>query len=89
MAGYAELMSSLHKLSLPVIAVLIRAELMTSLINGLGILTACFPALIAAFHRIGLPILLPIDRFLVVNLDGPYAGEMLRHCGFGSRVQMG
>ncbi len=88
-AGYAKFCAYLHKFRLPVIAVLICAGLMTSLIKGRGILTAYFPGLIAGFHRIGLPILPPIDTLLVVNLDGSYAGEMLRHCGFGSRVQMG
>ena len=80
--------SYLHKFRLPVIAVLICAGLMTSLIKGRGILTAYFPGLIAGFHRIGLPILPPIDTLPVVNLDGSYAGEMLRHCGFGSRIRM-
>ena len=70
--------SYLHKFRLPVIAVLICAGLMTSLIKSRGILTAYFPGLIAGFHRIGLPILPPIDTLLVVNLDGSYAGEMLR-----------
>ena len=70
--------SYLHKFRLPVIAVLICAGLMTSLIEGLGILTAYFLGLIASFHRIGLPILPPIDTLLVVNLDGSYVGEVLR-----------
>ena len=70
--------SYLHKFRLPVIAVLICAGLMTSLIKGRGILTAYFPGLIAGFHRIGLPILPPIDTLLVVNLDGSYVGEVLR-----------
>ena len=70
--------SYLHKFRLPVIAVLICAGLMTSLIKGRGILTAYFPGLIAGFHRVGLPILPSIDTLLVVNLDGTYAGEMLR-----------
>ena len=81
--------SYLHKFRLLVIAILICVGLMTSLIKDRRILTAYFPGLIAGFHRIGLPILPPIDTLLVVNLDGSYAGEMLRHCGFGSRVQMG
>jgi hypothetical protein len=34
--------------------------------------------LIAGFQRVGLPILPSIDTLLVVNLDGTYAGEMLR-----------
>ena len=72
------LASYLHKFRLPVIAVLICAGLMTSLIEGLGILTAYFLGLIASFHRIGLPILPPIDTLLVVNLDGSYVGEVLR-----------
>jgi hypothetical protein len=37
-----------------------------------------FPGLIAGFHLVGLPILPSIDTLLVVNLDGTYAGEMLR-----------
>ena len=97
--------SYLHKFRLPVIAVLICAGLITSLIKGRGILTAYFPGLIAGFHRVGLPILPSIDTLLVVNLDGTYAGEMLRlearfamldhglamlrHCGFGLRGRMG
>ena len=60
------------------IAVLICAGLMTSLIKGRGILTAYFPRLIAGFHRIGLPTLPPIDTLFVVILDGPYVGEVLR-----------
>jgi len=70
--------SYLHKFRLPVIAVLIYAGLMTSLIKGRGILTAYFPVLITGFHRIFISILPPIDTLLVVNLDGSYAGEMLR-----------
>ena len=66
--------SYLYKFRLPVIAVLICAGLMTSLIKDRGTLTAYFPRLIAGFYWIGLPILLPIDRLLVVNLDGSYAG---------------
>ncbi|MDB2498576.1 zinc-ribbon domain-containing protein [Alphaproteobacteria bacterium] len=70
--------SYLHKFRLPVIAVLICAGLMTSLIKGRGILTAYFPRLIAGFHRIGLPTLPPIDTLFVVILNGPYVGEVLR-----------
>ena len=70
--------SYLHKFRFLEIAVLICAGLMTSFIKGRGILTAYFLGLIAGFHRIGLPILPPIDTLLVVNLDGSYAGEMLR-----------
>jgi hypothetical protein len=62
---------------------------MTSLIKSRGILTAYFPGLIAGFHLVGLPILPSIDTLLVVNLDGTYTGEMLRHCGFGLRGRMG
>ena len=54
--------SYLHKFRLPVIAVLICAGLMTSLIKGRGILTAYFPKLISGFHRIGLLILPPISK---------------------------
>ena len=81
--------SYLHKFRLPVIAVLICAGSMTSLIKSRGILTAYFPGLIAGFHLVGLPILPSIDTLLVVNLDGTYTGEMLRHCGFGLRGRMG
>ena len=70
--------SYLYKFRLPVIVVLICAGLMTSLIKGRGTLTAYFPGLIAGFYWIGLPILPAIDTLLVVNLDGTYAGEMLR-----------
>ena len=69
--------SYLYKFRLPVIAVLICARLMTSLIKGRCTLIAYFPGLIAGFYWIGLPILLPIDRLLVVNLDGSYAAEKL------------
>ncbi len=70
--------SYLHKFRFLEIAVLICAGLMTSFIKGRGILTAYFLGLIAGFQRIGLPILPLIDTLLVVNLDGSYAGEMLR-----------
>lgn len=70
--------SYFHKMRLPVIAVLICAGLIASLIKSRAILTAYFPGLIAGFHQIGLPIRPPIDSLLVVNLDGSYAGEMLR-----------
>jgi hypothetical protein len=62
------------------------AGLMTLRIKGLGILTAYFLGLITGFLRIGLTILLPIDTLLVVNLNGPFAGEVLRHCGSGHAV---
>jgi len=75
--------SYLYKFRLPVTAVLICAGLMTSLIKRRGTLTAYFPGLIAGFYWISLPILPAIDTLLVVNLDGSYAAEMLRHCGFG------
>ena len=81
--------SYFHKMRLPVIAVLICAGLIASLIKSRAILTAYFPGLIAGFHQIGLPILPSIDTLLVVNLDGTYTGEMLRHCGFGLRGRMG
>ena len=70
--------SYLHKFRLLVIAVLICAGLMTTIIKECSILTAYFPGLIAGFQRIDLPILSPIDTLLVVNLDESYAGEMLR-----------
>ena len=66
----ARLVTSGDRQDVPDFAVLICAGLMTSLIKGRGILTACFPGLIAGFHRIGLPILPPIDTLLVVNFDG-------------------
>ena len=57
------------------------SNLMTSLIIGRGILPAYFLGLIAGFHQIGLPILLPIDTLPVVNLDGSHVSDMLRFQG--------
>ena len=98
--------SYLHKFRLPVIAVLICAGLMTSLIKGRGILTAYFPGLIArAFTGLVFPYCRRLTRFLWLILTGltlvrccvfvarfamlDHGLGMLRHCGFGSRVQMG
>ena len=67
-----------HKMRLPVIGVLIFAALLASVIQARATLTSYFPGLIGGFHWVGLTIHPPLEQLLVVNLDGSYAGDMLR-----------